>query len=225
MDIDEIKKQFNIYAKEYDEKRKHIIPCFDDFYKNTVSLLRHYNDNFLNVLDLGAGTGLLTKEIFEIYPNAHFTLIDISADMLNKAKERFKGINNVEFIEENYLTNIPGGKYDLICSALSIHHLNEQEKEKLYKDIYKLLEGKGCFLNLDLFNSESEIIEDLFKKWWLNYIDKNLKTNEKENLFESWKLDKENTIQDTFKLLTKIGFNNVECTYKFMKFGGIIAVK
>jgi len=225
MDINEIKKRFNTYSKEYDEKRKYIIPCFDDFYKSAVSLLKSYKDNILNVLDLGAGTGLLTKEIFEIYPNAHFTLIDIAVDMLDKAKDRFKGINNIEFIEENYLKNIPEKEYDLICSALSIHHLNEHEKAKLYNNIYKLLPKKGCFLNLDLFKSESKIIEDLFKKWWLNYIDISLKIEEKEKLFESWKLDKENTIKDTIKILNKSGFKKVECIYKFMKFGVIIAIK
>jgi len=61
MDIDKIQEQFNICAEKYDSQRKCFIPCFDDFYKRSVSLLKHYKNDFVNIVDLGAGTGLLTK--------------------------------------------------------------------------------------------------------------------------------------------------------------------
>jgi tRNA (cmo5U34)-methyltransferase len=142
MDVNTIKEQFNFIAEKYDNHRKCFIPCFDDFYIRSVSLLKR--NNFSNIVDLGAGTGLLTKVIYEMYPNVHYTLIDVSRDMLQIAKERFNGLDNFTFLEYNYVDDIPVTHCDLICSALSIHHL--ENKDKLYKTIYSKLNKNGYFI-------------------------------------------------------------------------------
>jgi CRISPR/Cas system CSM-associated protein Csm4 (group 5 of RAMP superfamily) len=43
-------------------------------------------------------------------------------------------------------------------------------KIKLYKNIYKTLDKKGCFINLDQFIGTSEEINNLYNEWWYNYI-------------------------------------------------------
>jgi ubiquinone/menaquinone biosynthesis C-methylase UbiE len=226
MNINEIKEQFNFVAQKYDGHRKCFIPCFDDFYKSSVSLLKYYKTDFQNIVDLGAGTGLLTMEIYKLYNNAHFTLIDISKDMLEIARERFSGLDNFEFIENNYAEDIPVKDCDLICSALSIHHLENEDKTKLYKDIFKKLDKGGCFINLDQFIGTSEEINKMYNDWWYNYINQSgIKEEEKSAWIERKKLDKENTIKETIELLKGSGFKNVECIYSFMKFGVIIAIK
>jgi ubiquinone/menaquinone biosynthesis C-methylase UbiE len=90
--------------------------------------------------------------------------------MLKIAKERFNGLNNFEFIENNYVENIPIKDCDLICSALSIHHLENDDKIKLYKDIFEKLDKGGCFMNLDQFIGTSEKINKMYNEWWHNYI-------------------------------------------------------
>ncbi|MDR0232731.1 MAG: class I SAM-dependent methyltransferase [Dysgonamonadaceae bacterium] len=225
MDINKIQEQFNSVAKKYDNRRRYLIPCFDDFYKSSISLLKYYRDDFKTIVDLGAGTGLLTKEMYELYPNAHYILIDIANDMLKIAEERLKGLDNFEFMEHNYVEDIPVKNCDLICSALSIHHLENDEKEALYKNIYKKLDGSGCFINLDLFLGETETIENLYNTWWYDYIVHSGITVEKAAWEKSRELDKENTIPETIKLLKNSGFRTVECIYSFMKFGVVIAIK
>jgi tRNA (cmo5U34)-methyltransferase len=226
MDIDKIKEQFNCIAQKYDGHRKCFIPCFDDFYKTSVSLLTFYKNNFQNIVDLGAGTGLLTMEIYKLYNNAHYTLIDISNDMLEIARERFDGLSNFEFIEDNYVESISVKKCDLICSALSIHHLSNIDKIKLYKNIFSKLDKGGCFINLDQFIGASEKINGLYNEWWYDYINKSgIKEEEKSAWIERRKLDKENTIKETIEILEESGFKNVENVYNFMKFGVVIAIK
>jgi ubiquinone/menaquinone biosynthesis C-methylase UbiE len=226
MDIHKIQEQFNYCSQKYDGQRKCFIPFFDAFYKKSVSLLNYYKNDFSNIVDLGAGTGLLTMEIYELYNNAHYTLIDISNDMLKIARERFNGFDNFNFIESNYVNNIPVEKCDLICSALSIHHLENTDKELLYKNIYQKLGKGGCFINLDQFNGTSEITNDLFNKWWYDFIDNNGIDAEGKNMWmERRKLDRENTIPETIELLKTSGFAEAECIYNFMKFGVIIGIK
>lgn len=85
------------------------------------------------ILDIGAGTGLLSAFLMERYPDASFTLIDISEKMLDVAKDRFKGNSNVKYIVADYSKYSFVEKYDMVVSALSIHHLEDEEKQKLYK--------------------------------------------------------------------------------------------
>jgi ubiquinone/menaquinone biosynthesis C-methylase UbiE len=146
--------------------------------------------------------------------------------MLKIAEERFYGLNNFEFMEYNYVEDIPVKNCDLICSALSIHHLENNEKEALYKNVYKKLDAEGCFINLDQFNGETEIMNNLYDNWWYNYIDRSgITPDEKAICVERRKMDKENTIPETMELLKNSGFRIVECIYSFMKFGVVIAVK
>ena len=66
-----VKSAFNSIASVYDENRRKLIPCFDDLYSVPVSLVQNQIGNKkLNVLDLGAGTGLFTAFLLEKYPAA-----------------------------------------------------------------------------------------------------------------------------------------------------------
>ncbi|MDR1469053.1 MAG: methyltransferase domain-containing protein [Spirochaetaceae bacterium] len=226
MDINRIREQFNRVARKYDENRKCFIPCFDDFYKTSVSLLKFYKKDFRHITDLGAGTGLLTMELYKLYNNARYTLIDVSKDMLEMARERFNGLNNFEFIESDYVEHIPVKECDLICSALSIHHLEDTNKIKLYKNIFKKLNNGGCFINFDQFIGSSNMINELYNEWWYDYINRSgIKVEERSAWIERKKLDKENTIKETIEMLKGSGFKDVENTYNFMKFGVIMAIK
>ena len=226
MDLTKIQEQFNSVARKYDSQRRGFIPGFDDFYKSSVSLLKCYNNDFKTIVDLGAGTGLLTKELYELYPDAHYILIDIAKDMLKIAEERFNGLSNFEFMVSDYVEDIPVDDCDLISSALSIHHLEHGEKEALYKNIYKKLDKNGCFINLDQFAGSSKTINGLYNAWWHDYIDRSdISPEEKARGEERRKLDKENTIEETIALLKSSGFKDVECIYHFMKFGVIVAIK
>jgi len=226
MDIHKIQEQFNFIAQKYDQQRRSFIPCYDDFYKRSISLLKYYRDDFKTIVDLGAGTGLLTKEIYELYPQAHYVLMDISKNMLKIAEERFKGLDHFEFAECNYVEDIPIKNCDLICSALSIHHLENDDKAALYHTLFQKLNPLGCFINLDQFVGETEAINDLYNVWWYDYIDRSeISSEEKEAWRNRKKLDKENTIPETIEWLKSSGFKKVECIYSFMKFGVIMAIK
>ena len=61
--------KFNQKAKEYDSERRALIPCFDDFYGIAIDCIDFKGDN-PKVLDLGAGTGILSQFLLEKYPNA-----------------------------------------------------------------------------------------------------------------------------------------------------------
>ncbi len=226
MQTEEIKARFDQISKVYDENRRKFIPCFDDYYLTTARFLSSSISSPRTILDLGAGTGLLSKFLHDEFPDAKFLLVDVSEKMLEVAKKRFEGIPNLEFSVLDYTRNLPARKFDLVASALSIHHLEEDEKESLYRNVFQNLEAGGTFVNIDQFNADSAEMNALYESYWV----KSIRASGLSELeFERWQarraLDRENTVEKTKALLLGAGFRVVECTYKFMKFAVVVAKK
>lgn len=72
-----IKEQFNFVAQEYDANRKKFIPCFDDYYENTTKFIVSNIEKPKRVLDLGAGTGLLSCFWYQQCSSAEYVLVFI----------------------------------------------------------------------------------------------------------------------------------------------------
>jgi ubiquinone/menaquinone biosynthesis C-methylase UbiE len=226
MEINKIKERFDLIAAEYDEQRRHFIPCFDDYYEIGIDFLSSFRADFKSILDLGAGTGLLTKYLYEKYPQAHYTLVDVAEQMLEVARQRFERLDNFEYLVEDYTLQLPEGNFDLIASGLSIHHLEHATKDELYLRIFERLPQNGCLLNLDQFNVSSELLNKQYNEYWHKQICLNPVLNqEKETWLKRRELDRENTIAETIDLLRSIGFQHVECIYSYMKFGVVLAIK
>lgn len=213
-----LKEKFDENAKKYDKIRRLIIPCFDDLYGITTDLANSKKQN-PRILDLGAGTGLLTKYLFEKYPEAEFTLIDLSEEMLKIAKSRFKGYGNFKYVVADYSEYDFNDFFDIIVSSLSIHHLEDVDKQKLYKKIYNALGEDGIFLNADqVIGSTSNIDQNYYNNWMKKIEENNFTGPEKDTAIERMKFDKPATFQNNLKWLKNTGFKDVDIYYKYYNF-------
>ena len=213
-----LKEKFNKNAEKYDKIRKLIIPCFDDLYDITKNLADSKKDK-PHILDLGAGTGLLTKYLFEKYPEAEFTLLDMSEEMLKVAKNRFRNYNNFKYITADYTTHNFNNTFDIIVSSLSIHHVEDVNKKKLYKTIYNTLNPEGIFLNADQVIGSTPNIDNAYQRNWMEKIDENKFTGpEKDTAIERMKFDKPATLDDNLKWIRDCGFEDVDIYYKYYNF-------
>jgi len=217
--VDEIlRTKFNNGAKSYDRQRSIVIPNMDQLYTIIVNLAK---SNVLRpkILDLVAGTGLLTEEIFKKYFRGQFTLIDISEEMLNIAKKRFKENRNFKYILGDYLKIDFEESFDIIVSSLSIHHLEDKDKKILYAKVYEILNNDGIFLNADQVLAPSSENENIYQRNWLEKIEVGtLKQNEKKIIIDRMKHDKPATLENNIKWLKKCGFTNVDVFYKYYNF-------
>ncbi|MEQ8199172.1 MAG: methyltransferase domain-containing protein [Clostridiaceae bacterium] len=209
---------FNLSAERYDMQRNELIPLMNTFYGTAAELVK-INKDIGSILDLGAGTGLLTEWVMKKYPKAEYTLVDIADGMLDIAKERFKGASNISFKIEDYRTGISGGKYDAIVSAMSIHHLESDEKRQLYKNIYDSLKDGGVFINADQVKGEDYESEEIVKGYQLDYIENcSLSREEKDKTYDRIKLDKMDTMIDQMCMLKEAGFRSVDIYYKYYNY-------
>ncbi len=216
---------FNKFADSYDQNRRRLIPCFDDFYGAVVDLIPRSFQSGVRVLDLGAGTGLLSDFIFRACPNAKFTLMDVSEEMLEKARERFKDrLEGVSFLLSDYARTPLPGKYEVVVSSLSIHHLTEPEKIELFRKIYHALEIGGIFINADQVLGATPEIEKSYQETWLKQVRENGVTDaELAAARERMKEDKMSTLHAQLLWLKEANFTNVNCwwkNYSFAVFSG-----
>lgn len=222
----DIKEQFNLIADEYDSNRRKFIPCFDDFYKNTTDFICSNIKPPKKVIDLGAGTGLLTYYWYQKYSNCKYVLVDIADEMLDIARKRFNGLENVSYKSLNYIDGLPDNDFDAVISALSIHHLENEDKIKLFSEIYSFLPDRGLFVNYDQFCAGQPDMNVWFDKYWENQLGLSGLTDKDVELWkERRKLDRECSVEQEVELLKNSGFKIVKCIYSSQKFSVIAAIK
>lgn len=214
-----IKEIFDSGAAQYDEQRRKVIPHFDDFYKTAMDLIPFHPSDAFSVLDLGAGTGLLTALIMNNFPNANATVLDISEKMLAKAKQRFKGNNRVRFCAMDYARSPLPGEFDLIVSAMSIHHLHDSDKRLLFKKIIGALFPDGRFIHAELVKGTTDFTEEIYQQMWLKHLNTtDLTEDQLSVIFERMSYDRTTHLDIQMKWLHEAGFTDVDCFYKYYNF-------
>ncbi|WP_078409998.1 class I SAM-dependent methyltransferase [Priestia abyssalis] len=214
----EVKETFNKNAAQYDQQRKKLIPCFDDFYSIPVSIMET-ETVAPSVLDIGAGTGLFSSFVREKYPNASITLIDLSEKMMDIAKKRFADDPKVDYIVADYTEHEFDRTFDIIISSLSIHHLSDEEKRNLYHKIFSLLNQGGIFINADQVLGHTPFIESVYKNDWRQKIENSgLTSEELKAAYERTSLDQMAPLVDQIQWLKESGFQDVDCLYKYFNF-------
>lgn len=222
-----IETQFNLISEEYDINRRKFIPCFNDFYETTTKFISANINEPKRILDLGAGTGLLSYFWFKYFPKSEYVLTDIANDMLNIAKKRFSGLDNVSYQKLDYSKELPRGNFDVIASALSIHHLENDAKKSLFERIYDKLNCNGIFVNYDQFCAGQGEINDWYDSYWENHLVYNsgLTNNDIMLWKERRKLDRECSVEEEINMLQTSNFKIVKCIYSYQKFSVLIAIK
>ena len=90
------------------------------------TLADNLDKNVKRILDLGAGTGLELIHVFELFPDAQVTVVDITENMLEKLKNRSFS-NNVVAIWGDFFEVSFGDNYDAVISTSALHHFKKNE--------------------------------------------------------------------------------------------------
>jgi len=135
------KKSKNISEKGYEYARWFSSPKKIRQHKfTTKSLLFHLEKTEIKkCLEIGCGPGTWTNLLLKKYPNANFTCVDISKEML----EQLKKVNSkkVKTIESSFLDYNSNEKFNFIFSSRSIEYI--PNKDKIIRKFSEFLEPKG----------------------------------------------------------------------------------
>lgn len=86
-------------------------------------------------LELGTGTGETAVRILAKHPGAHWTGIDASRAMLDRARVR---LPDADLREARLEDPLPEGPFDLVVSVLAVHHLDGDGKRDLFTRVARL---------------------------------------------------------------------------------------
>jgi tRNA (cmo5U34)-methyltransferase len=99
-------------------------------------------------LDLGAGTGATTLSVLAQHPEATAVILDESEAMLAAARSALG--EAVTVVVAGLADPLPDGPFDLVVSALAVHHLDGPGKADLFRRVARLLTRGGRFVLGDL---------------------------------------------------------------------------
>lgn len=102
-----------------------------------------------SILDLGVGAGETAKRVLEIHPGARLVGLDSSPEMLRGAAQALPQ-DPVTLLEHDLGDPLPDETFDLVISALAVHHLEGRRKAKLFLDIAQHLQPGGRFVMGDV---------------------------------------------------------------------------
>jgi SAM-dependent methyltransferase len=157
------------------------------------------------VLDVGTGDGRMIALVRATHPGVPAIGIDFSEPMLDAARERFAGDDRPPDLRHHDLSDpLPGdlGTFDLVVSSLAIHHLPDERKRTLYRELFDVLEPDGLFLHMEHVASATPRLE--------------------RDFYDALGLEGDADASDQLVLvehqcewLREIGFEDVDCLWKW----------
>lgn len=202
----------------YDESRHRLIPGLDLLYGGVADAVRMFAGPAPRVLELGAGTGLLTSFVLARVPDARIELLDGSPAMLAQARIRL-GEDITTFVAD-LNDPLPDGPYDAIVSAMAIHHLSDEAKRAVFTGAFERLRPGGLFVNLEQLLAPTEAMQTAYDAW--NEASARAAGTDHAEwhaALDRMRVDQCATLADQLAWLAQAGFADVDVLVKNWRFG------
>jgi len=193
--------------KLLDFENKEVVNVFDEVTLWSAPFGRLLLENIpmkpkAKVVDIGFGTGFPLIELSQRFGNeSEIYGIDIWKEGINRTKEKIKifELNNIKIIEQSATKiNLENNQIDLVTSNLGVN--NFSEKEKVYKEIRRILKSDG---RLCITTNPIGTFEELFKLFHSILNEMNLK---KELILLEEYIKHRNTSQQIISEFEESGF-------------------
>ena len=137
-------KEFTKAAKRYDSDHAGIYEMCKDDYPPILEELR--KEQFETLLDAGCGTAPMLSLLTQEYQGKHFVGLDLTPEMLRKAKE--KNLTNTELVVGD-CENLPFEEdtFDVVINSQSFHHCSNPDA--FFDSVYRVLNPGGCLILRD----------------------------------------------------------------------------
>jgi tRNA (cmo5U34)-methyltransferase len=216
---------FSAHAPRYTALRRRLVPRYDEFYGAVVDVLSLSEQPPRRVLDLGAGTGLLSAAVLTAFPDVSLELLDGSEPMLAEATQRLGDAVGAVHVAD-MADELPDGPFDAIVSALAIHHLADADKQRLFSRAYQALTPGGVFVNAEQVAGPTDALTAVYTATWerdcraLGATDEEL-----DGARERMRHDRCADVESQLTWMRDAGFTAADCVYKSWRFAVMAGFK
>jgi tRNA (cmo5U34)-methyltransferase len=213
---------FQAYASDYEAARRRLVPGYDAFYGAAVEAVGMLGRPPGTVLDLGAGTGLLSRRVLEAHPAAQLTLLDAAPAMLAEAEKALG--TRATYVVGDLADELPDGPWDAVVSALAIHHVTDDTKRTLFARVHEALAPGGVFVNAEQVAAPTRFLEDVHAKAHEAHA-RAAGSDDAEWVAARGRMEADRcaTLDDQLGWLREAGFADVDCIYKRHSFAVLVA--
>ena len=209
---------FAEHAAEYDAQRRRLIPSFELFYGTAVDMLGVRGGEVRRVLDLGAGTGLLSEAVLERYPAVELVLLDGAQEMLHQAHGRLPA-ESITTITQDMRAELPPGPFDAVVSGLAIHHLEHPDKRDLFARIHDVLRPDGVFVNAEHVSGSTEWLDGVYRSSWREACTaKSASHDEIAHAEQRMEMDRSSDVATQLQWMAEAGLEDCDCFFKHLHF-------
>jgi tRNA (cmo5U34)-methyltransferase len=232
MTRDEIRNRFDAeVAAAYSQRRPVWLPEYGHVLNLAVQSLGPYLDGkeTINILDLGAGTGNLSRRILRAFPYSRVTLVDFSQNMLNEVPNvlsKFPGryeIRQADFWD----TDFPPDYFDAVVSSFALHHgRGDGIYQKLYYSINRWLTAPGVFVCCDVVDGDTPALAAQNMDGWRRYLTRRIPKENSERMFSNYEReDSPISLRKHLSYLVEAGFGKADILWKRFNFAVYIGIK
>ena len=110
-----------------------------------------------HILDIGCGTGTLVVKLKRQYPSAQVIGIDPDPKVLRRARNKATRAAVSVQLDPGFADELPyeENSFDRVFSSFMFHHLNEQERENMLREVLRVLRAGGSFHLLDFVANDA----------------------------------------------------------------------
>ena len=138
--------QFHFHPVTYEREVRSDVPAYDRLQRELVAAS---GSGARRILELGTGTGVTASHLLDRHPDASLVGIDSSAEMLGAARQALPA-ERVDLRVARLEQELPAGEFDLVASALAVHHLDDADKADLFRRVRAALAPGGRFVLADV---------------------------------------------------------------------------
>ncbi|MFA6320937.1 MAG: methyltransferase domain-containing protein [Candidatus Omnitrophota bacterium] len=220
-----IKKHFESEAERFDKVFFKVAPFYKEAIGALVLTLPFADGKKPKVIDLGCGTGNITKAVKERYPDARVACLDMAQGMIEMAKAKLKNHKDIEYWVGDIRRYGYSDKPDAVISSLVLHHLDKKNKKLFYRKIFNALPKGGVFYTADFVLPPSDYLAKAYVGQWKKFLRKSFSSSQiNEILTKHKEEDRPAELLFEIDLLRKVGFRDVEVVWKnynFAVYGGV----
>ncbi|WP_393971741.1 class I SAM-dependent methyltransferase [Oxyplasma meridianum] len=150
-----VREIFNSIQEKYDFIDTLISMGQDERWRRFMVKNLNLKDN-LEILDCGAGTGKLTRQIIEACRKCRTTCLDVTDTMFRP--ELFPDTKFILASAEKI--PMPDESVDRVVSAFLTRNL--ENVDNYFKEVHRVLKRGGIFINMDIFHPKIPVYQQFF---------------------------------------------------------------